>query len=137
MNVWLALLFEHHLHRSLARAWWTSAEGQIALTRFPQISLLRLLTTSSAMDGKPLDMPRAWRVYDRLFEDDRVVFLPEPAGVESRFRQSSSVPLAAPKIWADAWLLAVAREAGGTLVTFDEALATRAGEHGLWLMEKA
>jgi predicted nucleic acid-binding protein len=30
---------------------------------------------------------------------------------------------ASPKLWADAWLLAVAKAARGTLVTFDRALA--------------
>jgi hypothetical protein len=32
---------------------------------------------------------------------------------------------ASPKQWADAWLLAFAKVAGGTLVTFDRALVSR------------
>jgi predicted nucleic acid-binding protein len=35
-----------------------------------------------------------------------------------------------PKLWADAWLLAFAAAAGGTVVTFDRALAAR-GAHCL------
>ena len=42
----------------------------IAFSRFTQISVLRLLTTAAAMNGKPLTMGAAWRAYDRLFEDD-------------------------------------------------------------------
>lgn len=76
------------------------------------------------MDGKPLSMAEAWRVHVRLFEDDRVEFCPEPAA-ETRFREYASRRHASPKVWADAWLLAFAREAGGTLVTFDRALAAR------------
>lgn len=77
------------------------------------------------MNGKPLDMDGAWRAYDRLFEDERVAFYPEPVGVETRFREYASGQVSAPKLWADAWLLAVARAAEGTLITFDRALAAR------------
>ena len=37
---------------------------------------------------------------------------------------------ASPKLWAGAWLLALAQAARGTLVTFDRALAAR-GAHCL------
>jgi toxin-antitoxin system PIN domain toxin len=125
VNVWMALVMEHHVHRAVAKTWWEAAKGPIAFTRFTQIGLLRLLTTSAAMDGKPLRMNQAWHVHDRLFEDDRVVFLPEPMGVEAPFRKYSSRRTASPKLWADAWLLGVASSAGGVLVTFDRALAGR------------
>jgi hypothetical protein len=38
------------------------------------------------MDGKPLTMVEAWRVRDRIYADDRVVLVAEPAGVEQDFR---------------------------------------------------
>ena len=41
------------------------------------------------------------------------------------FRTNTTGPASAPKVWADAWLLAVAEAAGGVLVTFDKALAAR------------
>lgn len=88
------------------------------------------MTTAAAMDDKPLTMAEAWRVHDRLFEDDRVAFIPEPADVETRFREYSIAARASPKQWADAWLLAFAKVAGGTLVTFDRALISR-GAHCL------
>ena len=125
MNVWMALALEHHVHRRPAKRWWEANQGPIAFTRFTQISLLRLLTTSAAMDGKPLGMDEAWRVHDGLFTDDRVAFYPEPAGVETRFREYASGGTASPKRWADAWLLAVAHATQGTLITFDRALAGR------------
>jgi uncharacterized protein len=125
VNVWMALVLEHHIRRSAARAWWKASTGPIAFTRLTEISLLRLLTTSAAMDGQPLAMDEAWRVHDRLFEDERVAFYPEPAGVERRFREYASGRVASPKLWADAWLLAVAISAEGTLITFDRALAAR------------
>ena len=77
------------------------------------------------MDGKPLTMRDAWRVYDRLFEDERVALIPERAAVETRFRDYSDGAIVSPKQWADAWLLAFAQVAEGTVVTFDRALASR------------
>lgn len=131
----MALTLEHHVHRRAAKRWWEADPGPIVFTRFTQISLLRLLTTAAAMDGKPLRIDDAWRVHDGLFTDERVGFYAEPAGVETRFREYASGQVAAPKIWADAWLLAVARSAVGTLITFDRALGARGarclllGEH--------
>jgi uncharacterized protein len=130
VNVWLALATPEHVHHGLANRWWKKASGRIAFSRVTQLGFLRLMTTAAAMDGKPLSMAEAWRVHDRLFEDDRVVSIPEPDGIEAAFRQNTSGKMAAPKVWADAWLLAFAEVAEGTLVTFDRALATR-GAHCL------
>jgi predicted nucleic acid-binding protein len=90
-----------------------------------QLGFLRLMTTAAAMDGKPLTIAEAWRVYDRLYDDDRVTFVAEPVEVEKRFREKAVGRTASPKVWADAWLLAMAQEAGGVLVTLDKALAGR------------
>ena len=92
------------------------------------MGLLRLMTTAAAMDGKPLTMAEAWRIHDRLFDDDRVAFISEPAGIEMRFRECASGGTASPKLWADAWLQAFAECAGGAMVTFDRALGARAGK---------
>jgi len=54
-----------------------------------------------------------------------VTFAPEPAGVEARFPEYTAGRTASPKLWADAWLLAFAETAGGTVITFDRALAAR------------
>lgn len=88
------------------------------------------MTTAAVMDGKPLTMTEAWRVYDRLYDDDRVTFISEPPEVDKRFREKASRRTASPKVWADAWLLAVAQAAEGLLVTFDKALASQ-GVHCL------
>jgi predicted nucleic acid-binding protein len=77
------------------------------------------------MDGKPLTIAQAWRVFDRFFDDDRVIFVSEPPEIDRQFRETAVGRLASPKIWADAWLLALAQCAGGVLITFDKALASR------------
>jgi predicted nucleic acid-binding protein len=77
------------------------------------------------MDGKPLTIAEAWRVYDRFYGDDRVTLISEPSEVEERFREKATGRTVSPKVWADAWLLAFAQAADGVLVTFDKALSVR------------
>ncbi|MEP6540444.1 MAG: TA system VapC family ribonuclease toxin [Bryobacteraceae bacterium] len=126
VNVWFALLYADHVHRTSALTWWQSeATEKIAFTRLTQMSLLRLSTTAAAMNGQPLTMTEAWQAYDRLFEDDRVVIFPEPPGIETQFRQLSKASFASPKVWADAYLVAFASGHQGQLVTFDQALEDR------------
>jgi toxin-antitoxin system PIN domain toxin len=123
INVWLALATSEHTNAVFARRWWDKESGQIAFSRFTQLGFLRLMTTAAAMDGKPLTMKDAWRVYDRFFDDDRVVWIPEPEDIDRFFRSYTAARTASPKIWSDAWLLAFCRSAGGILATFDRALA--------------
>jgi len=125
INVWLAIAAPEHVHARLARKWWDQENGTIAFCRLTQLGFLRLMTTPVVMGGKPLTMNEAWRVYDRLYDDDRVMFFGEPPEVDRRFRETATGRTASPKVWADAWLLAVARAAEGVLVTFDKALVSR------------
>ena len=130
MNVWLALAAPEHIHAPLARHWWDRKTGAIGFSRLTQLGFLRLTTTAAVMDGKPLTIAQAWRVYDRFYDDDRVLFIAEPPEIDQQFRQKAVGRQASPKIWADAWLLAIAEAAGGILVTFDKALGVR-GAHCL------
>jgi hypothetical protein len=130
VNVWLTIAAPEHVHAAVARRWWEKETSRIVFSRITQLGFLRLMTTAAAMDGKPLTMTEAWRVHDRLFDDDRVGFVAEPVEVETRFREYTTDRTASPKLWADAWLLALAQAAQGTLVTFDRALAAR-GAHCL------
>ena len=126
VNVWLALASEEHVHHAEAFPWWRQEVGPIAFCRFTQIGLLRLLTTAAVMNGKPLTMKRAWTIYDRLMGDERVELIPEPPAMERVFRElTSSGKLASPKMWADAYLVAIAVESGGRVSTFDKAMARR------------
>jgi toxin-antitoxin system PIN domain toxin len=123
INVWLAIASPEHTHFDQAAEWWASESNSIAFCRFTQMGLHRLTTTAAAMDGKPLSLEGAWQVYERFFEDERVIFLGEPERAGQRFRTLSTRNSASPKVIADAWLLSFAHESGGTLVTFDRALA--------------
>lgn len=126
INVWLALIREDHVHRGAAVRWWnTDPSDSIAFCRFTQIGVLRLLTTPAAMNGRPLSMADAWRVYDSLLEDERVTFLPEPTQMDDHFRKRSSLKTASAKLWADAYLEAFAKKVNGTLITFDKGFTGR------------
>ncbi len=128
VNVWLALAAREHPHNSVARRWWRRHDGLVAFARPSQVGLLRLLTTSAAMDGKPISIDEAWRLYDQFYDDDRVTFIAEPADVEKRFRKLAAGKTASPKVWEDAWMLAIAAAADGVLVTLDKALAARGAQ---------
>ena len=128
-NVWLALIWERHQHSEMARSWFeATAEAHFLFCRFTQITVLRLLTTGPVMGRDVLTMKRAWDIWDAISVDDRIRFVPEPEEIESGFRKHSRLTSASPKVWADAYLLAFAQSAGLTLVTFDRALAKRAGK---------
>ncbi len=125
MNVWLALATPEHVHATIAKQWWEQENGTIAFCRLTQLGFLRLMTTAAAMDGKPLTIAEAWRVYDRFYDDDRVTLIAEPTEVEKRFREKAAGRTVSPKVWADAWLLAFAQASEGALVTFDRVLSSR------------
>jgi len=73
-------------------------------------------------------MTEAWNLWDKIWADNRIAFLPEPDGLERRFREPFRVPSRSPKVWADAYLLAFASVTGAKLVTFDRALESRGAD---------
>jgi uncharacterized protein len=122
-NVWLALLWSRHVHSERARSWFEqSGEQQFFFGRFTQITVLRLLTTEKIMGKDTRTMFEAWSLWDRVWADDRIVYLPEPDELEREFRSRSRLSSRSPKVWADAYLLAFASLAGLKLVSFDQAL---------------
>jgi uncharacterized protein len=125
-NVWLALLWSRHVHSERARDWFEqSAEEQFFFCRFTQITVLRLVTTREIMNRDTKNMSEAWNLWDKVWSDYRIAFLPEPEGLEKEFRKHSRLSSRSPKVWADAYLLAFASVAGVKLVTFDRALESR------------
>ncbi|HUK48791.1 MAG TPA: TA system VapC family ribonuclease toxin [Terriglobales bacterium] len=125
-NVWMALIWNRHVHAERARTWFEqNLDEQFLFCRFTQITVLRLLTTERVMGSDTRTMSEAWVIWDRLWDDDRISFLPEPEDLDREFRSRSRLGSASPKVWADAYLLAFAAVAGLKLVTFDRALRSR------------
>jgi len=128
-NVWLALLWSRHVHSERARRWFEQVgDQQFFFCRFTQLTVLRLLTTERIMGKDTKTMSEAWNLWDRIWADSRIVFLPEPDDLEKDFRSRSRLPSPSPKVWADAYLLAFASVAGLKHVTFDRALESRAAD---------
>ena len=128
-NVWLALLWSRHIHSERARSWFEQAgQEQFFFCRFTQITVLRLLTTEQIMGVDTKSMAEAWRLWDRIWADDRVVFVPEPVDIEKESRARSRMPSRSPKVWADAYMLAFTVVAGLKLITFDRALKSRGND---------
>lgn len=127
VNVWVALTCERHSHHAAARRWFAELHENvyIAFCRFTQLSLLRLLTTRAVMLDEVMTQIQAWAAYDTWLQDDRVIFLEEPAVLEPTFRTLSKRPHSDSKLWADAYLAAFASVEGLELVTFDRALGGR------------
>ncbi len=75
------------MHSERARSWFAAAaEEQFFFCRFTQLTVLRLLTTESIMAKETRTMPEAWTLWDRLWADPRIAFLPEPDHLEKEFR---------------------------------------------------
>jgi uncharacterized protein len=129
INVWIALTIERHVHHIRATKWFGSigGSGRLFFCRFTQLGLLRLLTLEAVMGQKEvMAQAEAWKTYDRWLQDERIGFLDEPPEIEAAFRGLTQSGQAAPKDWADSYLAAFAMAAQLTLVTFDQALLSKA-----------
>lgn len=114
------------MHSERATSWFDqSGEQQFLFCRFTQIAVLRLLTTEKVMGKDTKTMSGAWSLWDRIWADERIGFLPEPDNIEREFRSRSRLSSQSPKVWGDAYLLAFASVGGLRLVTFDRALKSR------------
>ena len=125
-NVWLALLWSRHTHSERAKEWFDrSDDEQFFFCRFTQLTVLRLLTTESIMGKDVRNMSQAWDLWDKIWADPRIAFLPEPENLETELRAQTRKPNRSPKMWADAYLISFAIVAGLQLVTFDRAIQSR------------
>jgi len=123
INVWLALAFtDHELHPASLTWFENRARSDCAFCRLTQQGFLRLATTPQATAGRPLTLSDAWRTYDDLFHDPRVVFSEEPDELEIFWREYTRRRSFSPKVWNDAYLAAFAPAAGFELVSFDQGL---------------
>lgn len=134
LNVWVALSVSGHAHHTIAWSWLNVVPGaaKLIFTRYTQIGLLRLLTLDRMMGAEVLTLRQAWAIYDRWLEDPRVEFYPEPRSLDDAFRRATAPFLgkSASKWIGDCYLLALAKETGSTLVTFDRALFAMANQRG-------
>ena len=120
-NVWLAATFSDHRHHAIARQWFDAQpDGACAFCRVTQLALLRHLTNTKIMGAFVKSQQAAWTTYELLADDARVIFLPEPAALETTFRGLSQAASPSLDQWTDAFLAAFAIQSAAQLVTFDQ-----------------
>ncbi|MEZ0348232.1 MAG: TA system VapC family ribonuclease toxin [Thermus sp.] len=117
LNVWFALIVPEHPFHAHALRYWEEAEEPV-LVRVTALGLLRLLTNPKAMDGKPLSVAEAWRVYRELRAVSGVALREEPPGLEETLE--GFLPQLSPRLWTDAYLASFALAGGYRLVSFDQ-----------------
>ena len=127
INLWFALANDAHMHHKRAKTWLDSLSerDELVFCRLTQLGLLRLATTSSAMNGSPMTQREAWQLYDSFTGDADARLIDEPRNLEDGFRAFAALNSASPKDWGDSYLAAFVTAARLTLVTFDKALAKR------------
>ena len=108
INVWLALAFRFHSHHAPANNWYEGSSEPCCFCRFTQQGFLRLASNPAALKEEAVSLRDAWRLYDTILSDPRVVFAEEPAGMEMHWRKLTQRRSFSPKVWGDAYLAAFA-----------------------------
>src|SRR5437667_8684364 len=86
INVWLALAFRFHSHHEAANLWYEGSTEPCCFCRFTQQGFLRLASNPAAFKDEAVTLREAWRMYDTILRDRRVVFAEEPEGVKTYWR---------------------------------------------------
>ncbi len=125
VNVWLALIFDAHVHHPAAQTWIDAlTDGETAcFCRSTQQGFLRLSNNPQVFPGDAVSTSAAWQLYDATLSDPRVAFVEEPSGLEIVWRQFTHGRQFTPKLWNDAYLAAFAQTGGHEVVTFDRGFA--------------
>ena len=87
------------------------------------MGFLRLFTNSRVMASDVFTADRAWRLMERIRDDDRVVFVSEPPGLEPVWRTKTGYHKTGANFWTDSYLAAFSEVTGYRLVTFDRGFA--------------
>lgn len=93
--------------------------------RVTQMGLLRLLSNPAIMGEDAIDRSAAWRVFDQLWADERVLWADEPDDLDAVWRAISARDDMSHKLWTDDYLAAFAQTSGATLATLDRELPAR------------
>ena len=125
VGVWLAAVWGRHTHHPVASEWFNQQADGIVFCRVTQMSLLRLLSNPAVMGDDAVDRSQAWRVFDQLWADERVLWADEPAELGAVWRAISARDDKSHKLWTDDYLAAFAQASGTTLITLDRKVPAR------------
>jgi toxin-antitoxin system PIN domain toxin len=120
VNVWIALTVSGHVQHRTAAAWLEeTGDETLAFCRVTQMGFMRLLTNERVMAEDVFTADQAWRLVERIRREDRLIFSPEPPGLERSWQTLTTPHKTGANFWTDTYLAAFAVSAGCTLVTFD------------------
>lgn len=125
VGVWLAAVWGRHVHHPPVARWFEQQQERMLFCRVTQMSLLRLISNPAVMGTDVLARGAAWRVFDRLFTDERVGWADEPAHLEAVWRALSAREDDSHRLWTDDYLAAFAQAGGMVLATLDRAMSQR------------
>jgi hypothetical protein len=125
VGVWLAAVWGRHAHYPVASDWFNRQADDLAFCRVTQMGLLRLLSNPAIMGGDAVDRSHAWRLFDRLWSDERVLWADEPDELNAVWRAISARDDKSHKLWTDDYLAAFAQASDLTLATLDRKLPSR------------
>lgn len=128
INVWIALSSDRHAYHGRARDWFrTTGEAGAAFCRITQMGFLRLLTNARVMGDDVLSQRQAWRIYEELADDVRVIFALEPPHIEPIWKKLTQSAFGATGLWTDAYIAAFALLHNFRVVSFDRGFGKIAG----------
>ncbi len=129
VNVWVALVLQHHNHHHAANQALPKLPAPI-VCRVTQSSLLRMLTNASVMGANVCTPAKAWSDFEKMMRDTAATFHVEPAGLEGQWKTYMQAGHAvSANAWSDAYLAAFALCAGVQMVTFDRGFKRFKGLH--------
>ena len=74
VGVWLAAVWGRHVHYPVASDWFNRQADDLVFCRVTQMGLLRLLSNPAIMGDDAVDRSQAWRLFDQLWSDERVLW---------------------------------------------------------------
>ena len=125
VGVWLAAVWGRHVHYPAASEWVNGQAADLVFCRVTQMGLLRLLSNPAIMGDDSVDRSQAWRLFDQLWSDERVLWADEPHELDAVWRAISARDDQSHKLWTDDYLAAFAQAADLTLATLDRRLPAR------------
>jgi toxin-antitoxin system PIN domain toxin len=125
VGVWLAAVWGRHAHHPTTADWFSEQADDLVFCRVTQMSLLRLLSNPAIMGDDAVDRSQAWRTFDQLWADERVLWADEPGELDAVWRAISARDDKSHKLWTDDYLAAFAQASDFTLATLDGKLPSR------------
>jgi uncharacterized protein len=125
VGVWLGAVWGRHVHYPVASGWLNRQTEDLVFCRVTQMGLLRLLSNPAIMGDDSVDRSQAWRLFDRLWSDERVLWADEPDELNAIWRAISARNDKSHNLWTDDYLAAFAQAGDLTLATLDRKLPGR------------